>query len=172
MSDTGMDEATLAGIDEVLMLAQCEIEGIPYTAPEVIVARSRQLLPIATDLVAEVRRLSAELAEQQRENERLRAPEYVASAAATLAATTPYTLGEATAAILQVGRMQQRAEAAEAALADLRAKVEALPRRMLNTIDPAGDGYTVRIDCVNAVRALAAAPSGEPNQSPKETDHA
>jgi len=55
------DQLDLDAIDHELFVAAQEIENIPYTAPEVIVGRARQLIPIAEHLVAEVRALRARL---------------------------------------------------------------------------------------------------------------
>ena len=49
----------LEAADHVLYVASREVASIPYTAPEVLSARMRQLVPLGDALVAEVRRLRA-----------------------------------------------------------------------------------------------------------------
>jgi hypothetical protein len=41
----------------VLYVAQREIDSIPYTAPEALIARMRQVVPLEQELLDEVRRL-------------------------------------------------------------------------------------------------------------------
>lgn len=47
----------LDAIDHELYVASREVDGIPYTAPEVLTARARQLVPLAQDLATELRAL-------------------------------------------------------------------------------------------------------------------
>jgi len=49
----------LNAADEVLYMASREVASIPYTAPEVLSARMRLIVPLGQDLVAEVRSLRA-----------------------------------------------------------------------------------------------------------------
>ena len=72
----------------------------------------------------------------------------------------------------ELGEWQREALGKRLALGTLRTERDALsarlqavrdlPQQMLNTIDPARDGFAVRMDCVAAVRAALDAPPGTP----------
>lgn len=55
----GVEEIDLGGCAWTLYVAQRELDSIPFTAPEVFVARTRELVPMAVALLEESRRRRA-----------------------------------------------------------------------------------------------------------------